>query len=172
MITEFTGNVADVRNGGERSIDEMNRKVAQIFATMRAYGLAVPVLPQMSGGEYVTAADAVINRLMDAAVVFLRTAEANEKAMQRVIDGRAPAASAKQSAKDCLVMESIFETLSLARASGFSAPAYFLSANLAEYGDDTKRVLHPDLTPEFEALNITFAKNYLELRFDQTIAAL
>jgi len=120
----------------------------------------------------VTAADAVINRLLAVSVVSLTTPYATNRAMQRVVDGRAPAAGAKQSAKDCLVMESVFETLSLARASGFAAPAYFLSANLAEYADETKRGLHEDLVPEFAALNLAFAKNYLELRFDRTIANL
>jgi hypothetical protein len=172
VITEFTSNAVEVRLGGERSINDVSRKVAHIFATMQAYGLAIPALPQISGVEYVTAADAVINRLLTAAVLFSRTAEATEKAMQRVVDGRAPATSAKQSAKDCLVVESVFEVLSLARAAGFVAPAYFLSANVTEYGDVTKRVLHPDLTSEFEALSMAFAKNYLELRFDQTIATL
>lgn len=172
VMTEFADHIADIRKNGERSIDNIGAKVTQIFATMHAYGSAVQAMPQMSGVGYVAAADAVINRLMAVSVVSTTTPEANNKAMQRVVDGRAPAASAKQSAKDCLVMESVIETLSIARATGFTAPAYFLSANIAEYGDETRRVLHADLVPEFTALNMNFAKNYLELRFDQTIAAL
>lgn len=172
VMTEFRGNIVDIRKNGQRSIDDINTKLTQIFATMQAYGLIVPQVTQISGIGYVAAADSVINRLMAVSLVTEATPEANNKAMQRVIDGRAPAASAKQSAKDCLVLESVIETLTAARAASFAAPAFFLSANVAEYGDETKRVLHADLSPEFGALNMSFAKSYLELRYNPAIAAL
>ena len=172
VLTEFHGNIVEVRAGGVRSIDDLTGKLSQHLAVMRAFGTSVPPMPQPSSAQYIAAADTIINRLMTTAIVSTATADVTTKASDRVINGRAPAASTKQSFKDCVVIESVFEIVSLARAVGYEQEAFFLSANLTEYGDDTKRLLHPQLEPEFSALRMNFVKNYLELRYRPEIAAL
>jgi len=169
VITEFNSNIGETRLSGARSIGFLNDRLNQMRGTLQAYGIQIPFIEEFSQEAYIAAADNVIERFIATSITNTSTVEAQSKAAQRVLIGKAPAASAKQSFKDCLVLESCYETLEVARRNNFGKTAHFLSANTQEYANEAKRRLHPGLVDEFNALNMEYSINFLELRYSNSI---
>lgn len=169
---ELNDNFLRVQKDGTASIRSLNDPVRKIHDIMIAFGGTGPAIVLPAPTDYETLANVVVARYLAKSSTADTTEAAKQKAGQRVITATAPAATGKQSYKDCLVLETCIETLAAARSLGFSAEAYFMSTNLAEYGDATKKTLHPQLVPEFASLGLDFARSFLELRYMPTIATL
>lgn len=172
ITNELSDNFADVQKGGTATIRSLNDRVRQMHDIMMAFGGMGPAIVLPVPTDYETLADAVVARYLAKSSIADTTEAAKQKAGQRVITATAPAATGKQSYKDCLVLEACIETLSAARSLGFGAGAHFISTNVAEYADGAKKTLHPQLVPEFASLGLDFAKSFLELRYSPAIAAL
>lgn len=172
ITNELTDNFAEVQKSGTASIATLNARVQQMHEIMLAFGAVAPAPTLPAPSVYETLADNLVARYLSAAITADTTDQAIQKASQRVITATAPAATGKQSFKDCLVLESCFEALAAARALGFGAAAHFMSTNLTEYADPAKKALHPQLVGEFASLGLEFARNFLELRYMPAIAAL
>lgn len=172
ITNELTDNFAEVQKSGTASIAALNAKVQQMHEIMLAFGAVAPAPALPAPSAYEMLADNLVARYLSVAITADTTDQAIQKASQRVITATAPAATGKQSFKDCLVLEGCFETLAAARALGFGAAAHFMSTNLAEYADPAKKALHPQLVGEFAGLGLEFAKNFLELRYMPAIAVL
>lgn len=172
ITNELTDNFQEVQKDGTKSISALNDRVRQMHEIMMAFGGTGPAIALPNPTDYTTLADAIVARFLAKSIITDTTTTATHRAAQRVITATAPAASGKQSYKDCLVLESCLEALSAVRSLGFSAGAYFLSSNIAEYGDAAKKTLHPQLVTEFAAHGLDFAKSFLELRYMPAIAAL
>lgn len=172
IINELNDNFANVQKDGTASIKGINDRVRQVHEIMVAFGGNGPGIALPIPGDYKALSNAVVARFLAKSSISDTTEAAKQKAGQRVITATAPAATGKQSYKDCLVLECCIETLVVARALGFGAGAYFMSTNVAEYADSTKKVLHPQLAAEFTALGLEFTKSFLELRYTPAIATL
>jgi hypothetical protein len=59
--------------------------------------------------------------------------------------------------KDSVMIEEFLELLRQVRASGFAAPAVFLTSNTDDFCETDKKTLHADLERDFTPLNIQFA---------------
>lgn len=172
ITNEMADNFRGVQKDGTKSIRALNDRVRQMHEIMMAFGGTGPAIVLPAPADYENLAGAILARYLAKSSIAGTTKSATHKAAQRVITATAPAASGKQSYKDCLVLESCLEVLSAARLLGFGADAYFLSSNIAEYGDAAKKTLHPQLATEFSVHGLDFVKSFLELRYTPAIAAL
>jgi hypothetical protein len=168
VLIELGNKFAEVRQEAIGLVTKINNQMLQLNAVLRVYGHAAATCSDISGDTFAATIDRVVNSFVAAAIHSQTTTPAKLKAADRVIIGRAPAGNTKQSFKDCLVLESCYETLMAARALGFSASAHFLSSNITEYTLN-KRELHPDLAVEFSALGLQYAITFAELRYRPSI---
>jgi PIN domain len=165
--------IDDVKRDGFKSVSDLNDNIAKlrkpIADIIQVYGGTVPALPRLSEHDFIVLAGNIVARFRAAAYLSITSDAAKIRAVDRVNLGKAPSHTSKQSVKDCLVLESCFETLMGARSEGFSAPAYFLSSNTSDYCSQNKRDLHPDLIEEFTNLTLEYYRDFAELRSNQQI---
>jgi hypothetical protein len=80
--------------------------------------------------------------------------------MRRVVQAHAPSRKGKESAKDCLVVESYLEVAGELRSAGFIGRIVFASSNTDEYHDGGTKTLHAQLQADFGVLAIDYAPNF------------
>jgi len=86
-------------------------------------------------------------------------------AWTRVQLGRSPSTKGKQSMKDCVIVETYLAAWTALRAAAFSGDIVFTSSNRKDYCEDQGgRILKPDLSPSFSALNVRFEPNLAAAR--------
>jgi predicted nucleic acid-binding protein len=165
--SELLARIGEVRRVGFKCVADLNSRVEMlrrpVLNIIQVFGGSVTADPRISELSFVEAANTVIDRFRSTATVSITTDVAKINAMDRVVLAKPPAHTSKQSAKDCLVLESCYETLRAARDQGFRSKAYFLSSNINDYSNN-KIDLHPDLTIEFDALNLKYVTNFHDLR--------
>lgn len=168
VLIEYRDNVSEAEAKSIGLVAQMNRQMPELIGIMRAYEHGVPGYFEVAVDTFTAAFSVVMDALMAASITFRTTDAAKLRDSDRVIDRRAPASSTKQSFKDCLILESCFETLDAARALGFSNSAFFLSSNTSEYTYESKK-LRSDLIAEFEAHKLNYVKTFAELRYHPAI---
>jgi hypothetical protein len=168
VSVEYQTNIFQVQQEADRQVKKLNAQMSTLHDILRFYGKPVAAFAEISEEGFAEACRAVMDSLVDSAICSKTTNDAKLNAGNRVIAGRVPAGSSKQSFKDCLVLESCYETLRAARAVGFFASAHFLSSNTAEYSLD-RMGLHPDLVDDFSALGLEYASTFAELRYHTSI---
>lgn len=84
-------------------------------------------------------------------------ADVTQRAFSRVNLGRTPAASGKQSMKDCVIVETYLDAISSLRSIGFAGRAVFASSNTKDYCASGTRRLSPDIASDFATVALEFA---------------
>ncbi len=104
-------------------------------------------------------ARAVSERLLGACESAPQSAQIRDRAFDRVYRAIAPAQKAKDSLKDCIVIETYLEAIQRLRNGGLSSKVVFLSSNTNDYLDQAKK-LPTALRAEFDALGMEYAPNF------------
>jgi hypothetical protein len=99
----------------------------------------------------------ILDRLVEAMVIFRGTTACVGKARDRVWAGIPPASRAKQEFKDCEIFEEFLDLLTVIRQQGFGPPAIFVTPNSADYGRPPEG--HPQIAADLEALGARYATN-------------
>jgi hypothetical protein len=164
VLRELDDNLAEVRDEAKRVIEKLNNELNIALEICHAYGVlrgdaTAAVVPN----GFSTAAENIIQRIRRSAIHLRGSAASTKLAHLRVIDPRAPAATGKQSTKDCLIIENYLQVVGRARGEGFTQAAVFLTNNTADYRRGS--TLHPDLSGDFQHVALTFATNYPQARF-------
>jgi hypothetical protein len=143
------------RSGLQKFLDRVHRvdDVARAFGITGSTATAHLV-------DHVARAEAVLQRWATAATLAPAGADTDGRAMRRVTQARAPARKGKESAKDCLVVESYLEVAEQLRAGGFIGRIVFASSNTQEYVDVNTRALHRDLQADFGVHVVDYAPNF------------
>ena len=153
----------EVKQNATDALRKLNTQMSNLFGNLRAYGYPVSQFSEIPESWFAATCIEVSEKFISSAISFNTTPGAKWKAIDRTLAGKAPAGNRKQSFKDCLVIESCFETLAAARELGFSSPAHFLSSNTREYSPDNKG-LHTELVSEFKNAKLDYASTYAQLR--------
>ena len=142
-------------------MERLRQRVEQVN---RIHGtLLAPIPIDLAHFDEVTAsARQIVGRLLDISYRSPGSADINNRAIDRVNRNIAPARRGKDSIKDCIVLETYLETMSLLRGEGWLANAVFLSSNSKEYLEG--RSLKPDLQPDFARTNLEYATNMGQAR--------
>jgi PIN domain len=165
---EFNNHADAVADEADRELGKLRKKLARIDALAAVFGGAGRTdLRHLD--EYVIRARAVADRLMAAAISVPGSPEIPSRALSRVNQARTPAQKGKESAKDCVVIETYLDVVSSLRAAGLTSKIVFVSSNTKDYAGETGRVLKPDIVADFEKIrmeytpNLNFAKHSLGL---------
>ncbi|MEZ5455062.1 MAG: hypothetical protein R3F04_02970 [Lysobacteraceae bacterium] len=138
-----------------QKFDENIRRIDEIAKHFGANGTTT--IGHMQG--HPARARAVSQRLLDASEPAPQSPKIRDRAFDRVYRAIAPAQRAKDSLKDCIVIETYFEAIHRLRQGGLSTPVVFLSSNTTDYQDQAKK-LHSNLRAEFDALGMEYAPNF------------
>lgn len=154
---EFSGHDAEVQADAANAIRRLREsvdRVSQIYATfLDPVSVDLGHLDAMVGS-----ARQVVGRWTDNAHSVPSSASILNLAMDRMNRNIAPARKGKDSAKDCIVLETCLGAVGALRTKGLPTKAVFLSSNTKEYLTEG-RVLQPDLVTDFEVLNMSYAPN-------------
>ena len=108
---------------------------------------------------------AVADGILGCARIIPHIAADSHLAGQRVLLTTPPATRAKQSFKDCQIVEGVLRHVMTLRAAGTVSPAVFASSNTADYHQGHSS-LHPDLRAEFDACGLGFAPSWAAARYE------
>ena len=103
---------------------------------------------------------AVLQRWTQVSITAPTGPEVCRRAMRRVVQAVAPSRKGKESAKDCLVVESYLEVADDLRAMGFIGRIVFASSNTNEFVDGGTMTLHAQLQADFGVHAIDYAPNF------------
>ena len=158
---EFDEHDEPIQAEAQASLERLRQRVEQVN---RIHGtLLAPIPIDLAHFDEVTAsARQIVGRLLDISYRSPGSADINNRAIDRVNRNIAPARRGKDSIKDCIVLETYLETMSLLRGEGWLANAVFLSSNSKEYLEG--RSLKPDLQPDFARTNLEYATNMGQAR--------
>ena len=87
------------------------------------------------------------------------------KAWDRVKLANPPATKAKQSIKDCLIVESCLRLAATLRSSGFSRNTVFATSNTRDY-QQRHTTLHPVLREDFASVSLEYSPNWSAARHE------
>jgi hypothetical protein len=154
---EFTGHEIEVQSEATAAIRKLRERVDQ------ANQIHATFLPGVSINlthldAIVASARQIVTRWISAAHRVPSSTTVFTNAMDRVNRNIAPARKGKDSAKDCIVLETYLTAIDTLRAVGIPTTAVFLSSNTKEYFTEGK-VLKPDLVPNFTSANMAYAPN-------------
>jgi len=160
VLRELSDHLAAVGAEAERAIARLN----SALEVCDAYGVLSGVPnPLVTANSFSTAAGTIIQRIRRSAIHLKGSAASRNLAYLRVIDARAPAATGKQSMKDCVIIENYFQLIKASRMAGFTQNALFLTSNTADYQKGSTP--HPDLVGDFRGMGLEFTTNWEQARF-------
>lgn len=154
---EFAGHDPSVQLEAAAAIRKLRERVDQANQIHGAFlpGVSVNLIHLdgivASARRVITRWSSVSHRVPSSTTIFTN-------AMDRVNRNIAPARKGKDSAKDCVVLETYLTAIDSLRTEGLPTTAVFLSSNTKEYFSEGK-VLKPDLVPDFSRTNMTYAPN-------------
>ena len=166
VVRELGDHIAKEGRTATAAIQNLDRTIDQVIGVYAALGLLAPsVRSSLARHDFERHSRAVLDRFINVAIAVQEENEWHLRAGNRVFAGKAPAATGRQSFKDCLVLESLLAISEDLRFQGFKEPILFLTANVADFCKDKSGGLHPDLQPEFSRLGIDFAVKFVEARW-------
>ncbi|WP_199554835.1 PIN domain-containing protein [Sandaracinobacteroides hominis] len=158
---EFNDHDHPIQAEARAAVERLRQRVEQVN---EIHGTLLPPVPiDLLHFDAVTAsARQIVGRVLDISYRSPGSADINNRAIDRVNRNIAPARRGKDSIKDCIVLETYLETMSVLRGEGLLANAVFLSSNSKEYQEG--RALKPDLQPDFARTNLAYATNMGQAR--------
>ncbi len=162
---ELNDHMDEIQRESERAVQRLDDTLNQTLGIIAAHGLVVPTTLTLSALGFPAAARANVVRFVSVAHTVREDDVCVTRARDRVRLGRAPATRAKQSFKDCLIIETYLHIARELRAAGFAEKILFLTTNTADYTDRLHPTLHGDLAPEFASVGMDFASSFLAARY-------
>lgn len=164
VLTELENNRHSVEEEARSGLKKFRDQVSRINEVAIQFG-ATTTIDTTHLKDHVARASFMLQRLSQVAITALAGPEIERRAMRRVVQALAPSRKGKESAKDCLVIESYFEIADELRAAGFVERIVFISSNTREYLESSTKKLHTQLQADFEKRAIEYAPNYGAARY-------
>ena len=161
--TELADNQQGVEEEARSGLTKFRELVKRINQVAALFGEAT-VIDTTHLADHVARTVAVLQRWTQVAITAPAGPDAEARAIRRVVQGRAPSRKGKESAKDCLVVESYLEVAGELRAAGFNGRIVFASSNTDEYYDGSSKKLHAQLQADFGVHAIDYAPNFSAAR--------
>lgn len=157
--TELADNQHTVEEEARSGLTKFREQVKRINQVAAQFGAATSI-DTTHLADHVARTVAVLQRWTRVAMGASAGPDVERRAMRRVVQALAPSRKGKESAKDCLVIESYLEVAGELRAAGFIGRIVFASSNTDEYHDAGTKTLHPQLQADFGAHAIDYAPNF------------
>lgn len=166
VCVELRDHMDKIEDETSRVVERLNDEVNQTIEIMAAHELVgVPAQLDLPTLNFPAAARATVERFISAGYIVRKETEFVERAYSRVSRGLAPSARAKQSMKDCVIIETYLHVARELRARQFNEKIIFLTTNTADYADGTRRRLHEDLASDFTQAGMELALNFLVAKY-------
>lgn len=160
VVTEVRANLDRVQLEGHQSLEKLDEQISRAIGLITALALT-PLAPlELANSGFSAEARRIAERMADEATMVVDEDDSAVRAMRRVSRGTAPASRAKQSAKDCLIVETYLRVATELRGAGFRPNVVFLSSNTADFTSGARSELHPDLQGDFDAVQMVLATSY------------
>ncbi len=163
---EISTNLDQVEAESGRRLERLDAAMRRTVGVLKAVGVSLlDAPPQLSDLQFPVAARLVVQRFLNAAHVVEDDADSKVRAIDRVGRGIAPASRAKQSAKDCLIVETYLQVARGLRAAGFTEKIVLLTTNTSDFTTGSPSQPHADLIPDFAAVGMSLATDFLMARY-------
>ncbi len=157
--TELVNNQYGVEEEARSGLTKFREQVNRINQVATHFG-AVTAIDTTHLADHVARTIAVLERWTKVAIAAQTSPDVECRAIRRVVQALAPSRKGKESAKDCLLVESYLEVASELRAAGFIGRIVFTSSNTDEYLDVGTKTLHAQLQADFGVRAIDYAPNF------------
>jgi hypothetical protein len=108
----------------------------------------------------------IVERFGNAAHIVKARQALYRRAFHRISMNVRPARRGKDSAKDCLIVETYLETARVLRANDFQHDIVFLTTNPTDYEEKGRpKILHPELLADFAAVNLAYQATFMAARY-------
>ena len=163
VSTELSANLSVVENEAESALEKFLDQAERIDEIALEFG-APGKITTSHLDDHVTRARAVMDRWVRVAMSVAQGPDVASKAMLRVVNAIAPSRRGKESAKDCLIVETYLEAAEQLRAAQFNGKIVFGSSNTEDYLDQNTKRLHSALEKDFARHGIEYGRNYGAMR--------
>lgn len=157
--TELADNQHGVEEEARSGLTKFREQVKRINQVAAQFGTTTAI-DTTHLADHVARTVAVLQRWTQVAIAAPAGPDVERRAMRRVVQALAPSRKGKESAKDCLVVESNLEVAGELRAAGFIGRIVFASSNTDEYHDGGTKTLHAQLQADFGVHAIDYAPNF------------
>ena len=155
---EFQTNAKNVQDEAARALNGLRDTLARIDDIAAVFGTTGRAdLSHLDG--HTIRSRAVADRWMAIATRIYADDDIELRAFRRSRAARTPAQKARDSTKDCLVIETYLDTVTKLRAAGLASRVVFVFSNTRDYAGETGRALNADLAAEFAILDMEYAPN-------------
>lgn len=162
--TELENNRHSVEEEARSGLKKFRDQVNRINDVATQFG-ATTTIDTTHLTDHVARTSAMLQRWNRVAIPAPAGPDVERRAMRRVMQALAPSRKGKESAKDCLVVESYLEIADELRAAGFIERIVFISSNTREYLESSTKKLHTQLQVDFEERAIEYAPSYGAARY-------
>jgi hypothetical protein len=154
--SEFHDHVEEVAENATQALDSFCKKIARLDAVATIFGAVGRIHTGHIAG-HVPRARAVVDRWMTAATTAPQSSNIVERTWKRVSRAQTPAKRGKDSMKDCIVIETYIEAISVLRSCGLTTKVVFVSSNKKDYTEHGH--LKDDLATELATIQMDYAPN-------------
>ena len=155
---ELHDNAPKVEEDAKVSVQRFKNRVERLHSIAGVFAPIGPIdLRHLD--SHVNLARVVFDRWVAAATPVPQKAGIGDRAMARVMARQTPAQQGKESAKDCVVIETYLDSIAQLRNAGLGSTVVFLSSNTKDYTGRNGKGLNHDLLAEFAALGMQYASS-------------
>ncbi|WP_197436484.1 MULTISPECIES: PIN domain-containing protein [Rhizobium/Agrobacterium group] len=164
---EFAEHVDAIEAETARSLDRLVQQTNGMLTSIAAFGTgaALPSPMTIQSQAVTKAVRTVADDILNNCLIVPHSIADSHAALGRVQQARPPATRAKQSIKDCLIIEGVLRYVISERADGRAQRIVFASSNTSDYHQGHGS-LHPALRAEFDACDLGFAPSWSAARYE------
>jgi hypothetical protein len=164
---EYAEHVDAIEAETVRSLDKLIQQTNGMLTSIAAFGIgaALPHPLTIQSLVVTKAVRTIVDDIVNSCVIVPHNVADSHAALGRVQQARPPATRAKQSVKDCLIIEGVLRHVISERTIGRKQRIVFASSNTADYHQGHGS-LHPTLRAEFDACDLGFAPSWSAARYE------
>jgi hypothetical protein len=143
------------------------RKIERALGIFARYGLVPDTSSVLSTVlRFPSQSRSIVERFRNATHIVKARQALYRRAFHRISMNVRPARRGKDSAKDCLIVETYLETARVLRANDFQHDIVFLTTNPTDYEEKGRpKILHPELLADFAAVNLAYQATFMAARY-------
>ena len=167
IIREFRANIDAVETETHEALKKAAHRFAAILDRMQALSPddRIPAATDLLSLGFPQRGRHLAEQIVQTSSVLSDHPDDLERAYHRVMLVTPPATKARQSIKDCRIIESYLRLAFTLRSSGFSRNIVFTTSNTRDY-QQNHRTLHPALRVDFDSVSLEYAPNWSAARHE------
>lgn len=164
---EFTDHLNDVTEETKRDLKKKTENLRGVLERMAALAPndSIPAAIDLLTLDFPQRGKDIADRFLKKCLLVEDGDQETLKAVVRVRNATPPATRAKQSVKDCVIVETYIRAAAEMDAGGFERKKVFLSSNTKDFHQEHSS-LHPSLRNEFNTVSLEFSPCWAAARYE------